>query len=172
MNVRVELELDFLPTKADLEEASASARRLTNDGMSVAAYVGGDKPNTVAAEFTINRARQIDVVDGIGREFRVGVSKSINTVISFPDTPSTMAKESRRTYTPKQGQYLAFLYYYTKLNGRPPAEADMQRYFHTTPPGVHNMVIQLEKKGFIAKKPNEPRSIKLLLSRDELPDLK
>ncbi|MEZ4737235.1 MAG: hypothetical protein R3E79_59905 [Caldilineaceae bacterium] len=34
----------------------------------------------------------------------------------------------------KQGQYLAFIYYYTKINGQPPAEADMQRYFRTTPP--------------------------------------
>jgi hypothetical protein len=32
-------------------------------------------------------------------------------------------------YTPRQGQYLAFIYYYTKLNGQPPAETDMQRYF-------------------------------------------
>jgi hypothetical protein len=32
-------------------------------------------------------------------------------------------------FTEKQGQYLAFIYYHTKVNGRPPAEADMQRYF-------------------------------------------
>jgi hypothetical protein len=31
-------------------------------------------------------------------------------------------------FTEKQGQYLAFIYYYTKINGQPPAEADMQRY--------------------------------------------
>jgi len=30
-------------------------------------------------------------------------------------------------YTPRQGQYLAFIYYYTKLNSQPPAETDMQR---------------------------------------------
>ena len=34
-------------------------------------------------------------------------------------------------YTEKQGQYLAFIYNYTKINSRPPAEADMQRYFRT-----------------------------------------
>jgi hypothetical protein len=32
-------------------------------------------------------------------------------------------------YTTKQGQYLAFIYDYTKLNRCPPAEADIQRYF-------------------------------------------
>lgn len=60
----------------------------------------------------------------------------------------------------------------TRDDCRPPVEADIQSYFHTTPPSVRNMVVQLDKKGFIAKKPNEPRSMKLLLSRDELPDLK
>jgi repressor LexA len=47
----------------------------------------------------------------------------------------------------------------------------MQRFFKTTPPTVHNMVVQLEKKGFIAKEPGQPRSIRLLLSREDLPEL-
>jgi Mn-dependent DtxR family transcriptional regulator len=74
-------------------------------------------------------------------------------------------------YTKKQGHYLAFIYYYTKLNGSPPAEADMQRYFRTTPPSVHQMILNLEKKGFISRIPRTPRSIKLSISRDQLPDL-
>ncbi|MBF0289294.1 MAG: MarR family transcriptional regulator [SAR324 cluster bacterium] len=74
-------------------------------------------------------------------------------------------------YTPKQGQYLSFIYYYTKLNGYPPAEADMQKYFRTTPPTVHSMVLQLEKKNFIERTPRKSRSIKILLHRDEIPDL-
>jgi Mn-dependent DtxR family transcriptional regulator len=47
-------------------------------------------------------------------------------------------------YTPRQGQYLAFIYYYTKLNGQPPAETDMQRYFRVSAPAVHQMVVTLE----------------------------
>ncbi len=74
-------------------------------------------------------------------------------------------------YTPEQGQYLAFIYYYTKLNGRPPAERDIQIYFKATPPTVHNMILALEKKGFIERTPRQARSIKLLLSRNQLPDL-
>jgi Mn-dependent DtxR family transcriptional regulator len=46
------------------------------------------------------------------------------------------------TYTEKQGQYLAFIYYYTKINRRPPAEADIQRYFAVTPPTVHQMILK------------------------------
>jgi len=74
-------------------------------------------------------------------------------------------------YTPKQGQYLAFIYYYTKLNRRPPAERDMQVYFATTPPTVHQMVLTLEKRGLISRQPSQPRSIQVLLPRDQLPDL-
>lgn len=74
-------------------------------------------------------------------------------------------------YTAKQGQYLAFIYYYSKVNGRAPAEADMQRYFQTTPPTVHQMVLSLESKGLIARTPGAARSIRLLLDRTQLPDL-
>lgn len=74
-------------------------------------------------------------------------------------------------FTGKQGQYLAFIYYYTKVNGRPPAEADMQRYFRVTPPSVHQMVLTLEAKGFIERVPGQGRSIRLAIPRKLLPDL-
>ena len=74
-------------------------------------------------------------------------------------------------YTKRQGQYLAFIYYYTKIHGCPPAEADMQRYFKVSPPSIHQMVLTLEKKGLIEKVPYQARSIRLLLQREELPDL-
>ena len=74
-------------------------------------------------------------------------------------------------YTPRQGQYLAFIYYYSKINGRPPAEADMQRYFRVSPPSVHQMVLNLEKRGLITRKPGQPRSIRVLIPREELPAL-
>ena len=74
-------------------------------------------------------------------------------------------------YTPRQGQFLAFIYHYSKLNGGPPAESDMARYFKVTPPTVHQMVVTLEKRGFIERQPGQARSIRLLLSHEDLPDL-
>lgn len=74
-------------------------------------------------------------------------------------------------FTRKQGQYLAFIYYYTKLNGTPPAEADMQRYFRVTPPTVHQMVVTLEAKGFIERVTDLALSIRLRIPREELPEL-
>jgi repressor LexA len=69
---------------------------------------------------------------------------------------------ARKSHTAKQGQYLAFVYYYTKIHGRSPAEADMQSYFRVSPPPGHQMVMSLERLGFIERTPGQGRSIKLL----------
>lgn len=92
--------------------------------------------------------------------------------MSVPSQPQqTPTRVTRKAYTARQGQYLAFIYHYTKLNGRPPAEADMQRYFRVTPPSVHQMVITLEANGLIGRTPGVGRSIRLLIRREQLPDL-
>ena len=82
-----------------------------------------------------------------------------------------MEASTKKKYTKKQGQYLAFIYYYTKIHGYPPAEADLQRYFKVSPPSVHQMVLTLEKNGLIERVPRKARSIRLLLPREKLPDL-
>jgi DNA-binding MarR family transcriptional regulator len=77
----------------------------------------------------------------------------------------------KKSYTDKQGQYLAYLYYYTKIHGYPPSEAEMQQYFRVSPPSVHQMILTLETHGFIERSPGQARSIRLLLPPEELPDL-
>jgi len=75
-------------------------------------------------------------------------------------------------FTPKQGQYLAFIYAYTQMQGRPPAEADLQRYFRVSPPSVHQMVLSLERQGLIRRQPGVARSIQLLVQPEALPILR
>jgi DNA-binding MarR family transcriptional regulator len=77
----------------------------------------------------------------------------------------------QKPFTAKQGQYLAFIYYYTKIHGTPPAEADFRRFFRVTPPAVHQMITTLDARGFIDREPEKARSIKLRLTRAQLPDL-
>ncbi len=74
-------------------------------------------------------------------------------------------------FTIRQGQYLAFIHAYTAVNGRPPAEADLQRYFGVTPPTVHDMILRLEAAGHLSRVPGQARSLRLLLSPDLLPTL-
>jgi len=79
---------------------------------------------------------------------------------------------AKMRFTVKQGQYLAFIYNYSKIHGRAPAEADLERYFRTTPPTIHQMILKLEEKGLISRVPGQPRSIRLLLQPEYLPVLK
>lgn len=76
-----------------------------------------------------------------------------------------------KTFTPKQGQYLAFIHLYMRLHRRSPAETDMQQYFRVSPPSVHQMVLTLERMGFIQRQPRTARSIELLVDPKQLPDL-
>jgi len=78
---------------------------------------------------------------------------------------------SAKTFTPKQGQYLAYIHLYTRLHRRPPAETDMQKYFRVSPPSVHQMVLTLERTGLIKRKPTTPRSIEVLVDPKLLPEL-
>ena len=50
--------------------------------------------------------------------------------------------------------------------------ADMQRFFRVSPPTVHQMVLKLEERGFITREPGKPRTIRVLVSPDQLPYLK
>ena len=78
---------------------------------------------------------------------------------------------SRKSFTAKQGQYLAYIHLYTRLHRRPPAETDMQEYFRVSPPSVHQMVVTLERQGLIKRKPRTPRSIELIVDPKQLPEL-
>ena len=83
----------------------------------------------------------------------------------------TELSPSAKTFTPKQGQYLAYINLYTRLHRQPPSEADMQQYFRVTPPSVHQMVLTLERSGFIKRQPRAARSIELLVDPDQIPQL-
>jgi len=74
-------------------------------------------------------------------------------------------------FTEKQGQYLAYIYNYTVINGQPPAEADLQYFFRTTPPSIHQMILKLEGKRLISRVPGQARSIRLLVDTDKIPRL-
>jgi DNA-binding MarR family transcriptional regulator len=76
-----------------------------------------------------------------------------------------------RGFTEKQGQYLAFIYTYSHMFRRPPAETDMQRHFQVSPPSVHQMIVTLERNGLIQRQPGVARSIQILIAPKDLPIL-
>ena len=76
---------------------------------------------------------------------------------------------SAKPFTPKQGQYLAFIHLYTRLHRKPPAETDMQEYFRVSPPSVHQMVLTLEGAGFIGRSQGRLAASRSSLIRNSCP---
>jgi DNA-binding MarR family transcriptional regulator len=96
---------------------------------------------------------------------------NIEHMFTEEESPAETVAHTSKPFTAKQGQYLAYIYYYTKIHGRPPAESDLQRFFRVTPPVVHQMIKTLDARGPIEHQPGAARSIRLRLTRAQLPDL-
>jgi len=120
-------------------------------------------------EQTANSAQSIQDGDRLGQTFlrlERGVAGTAD-----PGAHLLRPAASRVGYSAKQGQYLAFAYYYHKLHRRSPAEVDFQVHFGVSPPAVHDMLRTLERRGFIARTRGAARSLRLLLRPDQIPDL-
>lgn len=65
--------------------------------------------------------------------------------------------------TTRQREYLEFITKYIVRFGRSPAESDIQRHFLVSAPSVNHMVQGLERRGFIARQPGVPRSIRVVV---------
>ena len=76
-----------------------------------------------------------------------------------------------KRFTQKQGQYRASIYNYSVMFGQSPAEADLQRFFGTSPPTIHQMLLTLAEKQLISRTPGQARSIRLLVNPKEIPRL-
>lgn len=167
MIVTVQITLLTAVSEKDREEMYLAAAMLTNKTESITIKTHTEDQKEVIVEFGIKKARQADVVDSIGRAFKRTITSYNDLSISFTNkTPKI-----QRRFTPKQGQYLSFIYYYTKIHGISPAEAELQKYFKVSAPSVHKMIVTLEGNGLIKRVPKVPRSIELLISRKEIPDL-
>jgi DNA-binding MarR family transcriptional regulator len=114
-------------------------------------------------------ARAFRALDSVRRR-RIGQRMAFSLTPEAAEEADAVPRAAE-SFTPKQGQYLAFIYYYTKIHGRPPAEADFQRFFRVTSPVVHQMIKTLAARGFIDGEPGTARSIRLRLTRAQLPDL-
>jgi hypothetical protein len=91
---------------------------------------------------------------------------------SPPTEPATKRKAGRKvTFTPRQGQFLAFIHLYRKLHHQGPAEADLVRFFRVTPPSVHGMIVKLEELGLITRESGVARSMQVAIAAELLPEL-
>ena len=70
--------------------------------------------------------------------------------------------------TKRQFEYLAFIEKYISKFGRAPAEADIEKHFLVSAPSVNQMMQTLERRGFIQRKPNTPRSTLICVDIQEI----
>lgn len=91
---------------------------------------------------------------------------------SLPAEAGTERKGSTKvSFTPRQGQFLAFIYLYRKLHRRGPAETDLVKFFRVTPPAAHGMVVKLEELGLITREAGVARSVRVAIPAESLPEL-
>lgn len=113
-----------------------------------------------------------------GNVVPVGCFRSLEAILAEYQTKWECERDgavepvpSDKSFTARQGQFLAFIYYFMKLNGHAPSERDMEGFFKISPASVHQMVLMLEDKKLIERTPGAARSIRLLVSKEHLPDL-
>ena len=113
------------------------------------------------------------VIGGQVYILKVGISESFGEdafEVSIDPAPK-LDPSIAPLFTARQGQYLAFIYNYTKIHSQAPAESDLERYFQVSPPAIHDMIKTLERNGLIERTPGQARSIRLLVRPDNLPRL-
>ena len=76
-----------------------------------------------------------------------------------------------RRLSPKRGQLLAYVYWYTKVHRIPPSENEIADFLGVRGPSAHRMILDLEAAGYLSRTPGQPRTIRVLLPREELPEL-
>jgi repressor LexA len=82
--------------------------------------------------------------------------------------PRRNGRSSRHAPTARQREYLTFIARFMAHHGIAPAESDIQRHFMVSAPSVHQMIVTLERRGFIARDRDlfgwvVPRSIRVLV---------
>jgi hypothetical protein len=140
---------------ANYESSSADAKELRGN-----LYAAAKKPirTVIGGQVYILK---VSIFDSFGEDaFAISV-----------DLAPKLAPSNAPSFTTKQGQYLAFIYNYTKIRGQAPAESDLERYFRVSPPAVHDMIKTLERNGLIERTPGRARSIRLCVHPEKLPRL-
>jgi hypothetical protein len=77
----------------------------------------------------------------------------------------------KSSFTPRQGEYLAFISQYRELVDRSPSEGDIADFFGVSGASAHQMVATLEAKSLLRRIPGIARSMRPMVRREALPVL-
>ena len=94
-------------------------------------------------------------------------ARSKELVATIKQRERALPMSSSAQPTTRQLEYLAFIAKYIERFGRSPAESDIERHFLVAAPSVNQMIQTLERRGFIARQPGVPRSIRICTAIQE-----
>jgi DNA-binding MarR family transcriptional regulator len=106
----------------------------------------------------------------LGSAHRTGTQEEARPPVAEGKKQSSTRE--RRRFTPRQGQFLAFIHLYRLLHRQAPSEHDLALYFRLTPPSAHGMMVKLEERGLITRQPGVPRSARVAIPERDIPLLK
>ena len=75
----------------------------------------------------------------------------------------------KKTFTSRQGEYLAFISQYRDLVDCSPSEGDIADFFGVSGPSAHQMVVTLAARSLLYRVPGVARGIRLTVSSHVLP---
>jgi len=112
-----------------------AARRLVRAGFTSRAQVLEAVQAGLLSSFAPERPRQYGRIHH--QRVLIWLGLPVEDPLPLKNGHGITAPSKQPGFTPMQGQYLAFIHYYTKVNGRPPAEADFLRFLQVSPPALH-----------------------------------
>jgi repressor LexA len=100
------------------------------------------------------------------------IAEALDSLVQASDDRLAKASPVQGGPTGQQGQFLAYIREYMKLNqGAAPTHAELQRFFNLTPPSVNSMLKRLDDRGFIRRIPRKARAIELTIDPNLIPPL-
>ena len=160
MQVEVSVEFSRAPMLRDFRQVLSAVESLAVNKSSLAVDTSRET-NTIRVAFDTPNSKQVEIVDHLAHAFRTYVTHYADFAIRFPKQEKISNQQGP---TAKQAQYLEFIEGYTKIHGKSPSQMEIQRHFKVTPYTVHQMILQLEKRGFVTRVPGASRSLQLVSS--------
>jgi len=158
MQVEVSVEFSSAPIVRDFRQVLSAVESLALDNSSLTVNTS-QEAKAIQVAFDIPDSKQGEIVDRLAHAFRTFVTHYTDIAIHFPKQEKI---SNQQAPTAKQAQYLEFIAGYIKIHRISPSQMEIQRYFNVTPPTVHQMILQLEKRGFITRVPGASRSLAIV----------
>ena len=160
MRTEVSIQLPGSPTRADFGMTMAV----------LAAWLGVTAPISICTDlasssiqlaFVLPKKHAGMTAAQLERAFLDGLPHCLGVMV-LTQKPSGEPTKPRNVPNATQARYLDYIAAYTKLHRQSPSQLEIQKYLQVAAPTVHQMILRLEKLGFLTRVPGQARSLKVV----------